>query len=155
MTGDVTLREVIPADLPIFYEQQLDPVAVRMAAVPSREKPAFDAHWEKILANNRNQIRTILYEGQVAGNVLCFQLNGETDVGYWLGRSYWGKGIATQALKGFLELIDERPLFAHVAQHNLGSRRVLEKCSFVVIGENSLSFGPGDENIPGWIFRLD
>jgi RimJ/RimL family protein N-acetyltransferase len=51
-------------------------------------------------------------------------------VGYWLGRSYWGRGIATRALALFLPLVPARPLYAHVASHNTGSMRVLVKCGF-------------------------
>jgi len=50
MTNDVRLRAVQPSDLPIFFEQQLDPEATRMAAFPARSHDAFMAHWTKILA---------------------------------------------------------------------------------------------------------
>lgn len=45
------------------------------------------------------------------------------------GKEHWGS-VATRALAAFLRLVTERPLHAHVAQHNVGSRRVLEKCGF-------------------------
>ena len=41
----VGLRDVREADLPIFYEHQRDPDAVRMADFPSREWDPFLAHW--------------------------------------------------------------------------------------------------------------
>jgi RimJ/RimL family protein N-acetyltransferase len=46
---------------------------------------------------------------------------------------YWGRHCH-QALK-FLKQIETRPLYAHVAKHNIGSRRVLEKCGFMISGE--------------------
>jgi RimJ/RimL family protein N-acetyltransferase len=128
----VTLRPVIESDLPIFYEQQLDPAATEMADFPSREREPYMAHWHKILADPINIQRTILYNGQVAGNILCFVMDGQREVGYWLGRDYWGKGIATEALRQLLQEIPERPLCAHIAKHNIASRRVLEKCSFML-----------------------
>ena len=64
-------------------------------------------------------------------------------MGYWLGSDYWGKGIATQALRQFLQIDTVRPLYAHVAKHNLGSRRVLEKCGFVVVGAALIDEGEG------------
>ncbi|RPJ44644.1 MAG: N-acetyltransferase, partial [Chloroflexi bacterium] len=82
-----------------------------------------------------------------------FVLQGEREVGYWLGREFWGRGIATQALTAFLEQVTERPLFAHVAKHNLSSRRVLEKCAFAVVGEGSWT--PGGEAVAEWVLRLD
>jgi len=137
---ELVLRKVIPSDLPIFFEQQRDPLATSMAAFPARNRPAFEAHWAKILADDTGTIRTILFNGQVAGNVLIYVMDGKTEAGYWLGRAYWGKGIASKALRIFLEEILVRPIFAHVAQHNQASIRVLEKCGFKRIGEDRSPF---------------
>jgi hypothetical protein len=41
MTNEITLRDVQDSDLPIFFEQQLDPEATRMAAFPARDPDAF------------------------------------------------------------------------------------------------------------------
>jgi len=135
MTGEVLLRNVIEEDLPIFYIHQIDPVAAQMADFPSREKEAFMAHWAKILADDSLVKMTVLYDGQVSGNVVCFDRDGEREVGYWIGNDYWGKGIATRALKALLDAVETRPLYAHVVKHNIGSQRVLEKCGFVKIRE--------------------
>src|SRR5512139_4140666 len=132
MPTTILLRDVITNDLPIFFEQQFDPVANQMAAFPARDREAFMAHWTKILADESNILKTILFDGQVAGNIVSWEQSGEQDVGYWLGREYWGKGIATRALSLFLEHITTRPLYAHVAKHNIASRRVLEKCGFML-----------------------
>jgi RimJ/RimL family protein N-acetyltransferase len=151
----VVLRDVIEADLPIFYEQQLDPDATAMAAFPSRDRERFMAHWAKILRDEIGIKQTILYDGQVAGNIVSYEMEGETEVGYWIGKSFWGKGIATQALTHFLEVVKIRPLYAHVAQHNIASTRVLQKCGFVIIGEdNGLSNVPGEE-VEEYILKLE
>ena len=134
---EVRLRDVDEGDLPIFYEQQLDPEANYMAAFTRKDpadRAAFDAHWKRVLANETIPIKTILFEGRVAGTVLSFEQFGEREVSYWLGRDYWGKGIATQALKLFLEDLKERPLYARAAKDNLASIWVLEKCGFKVSG---------------------
>ena len=56
------------------------------------------------------------------------------EVGYWLGESYWGRGIATEAVSGLtrfaFEAYDLERLFAVVDVSNPGSRRVLEKAGF-------------------------
>jgi len=135
MTPNVLLRDVIEADLPIFYEHQLDPVATTMAGFPSRNRDTFMAHWAKIMANASGLLKTIVCDGQVAGNIVSFDVSGEREVGYWLGQDYWGKGIATQALTMFLEHEITRPLYAHVVKHNAGSVRVLQKCGFRLVGE--------------------
>jgi RimJ/RimL family protein N-acetyltransferase len=132
VTDEVKLREVRPEDLPILFEHQRDPEANRMAAFPARNRDEFMAHWTRILADPTVLARTILADGRVVGNLGSWVQSGHREVGYWIGRDHWGRGIATQALTAFLEEVSVRPLFAHVAAHNLGSIRVLEKCGFVL-----------------------
>jgi RimJ/RimL family protein N-acetyltransferase len=71
----------------------------------------------------------------VAGNVVSFVRSGEREVGYWVGKEYWGKGVATQTLSVFLDDIETRPLYGHVARHNVASIRVLQKCGFRISGD--------------------
>ena len=155
MTNDVQLRDVIETDIPIFFEQQLDPEATQMAAFPSREKDAFMAHWNKIMADDSVLVKTILLNGSVVGNIVCFEQLGEREVGYWLGKEYWGRGIASQALAEFLESIETRPLYAHVAKHNIASRRVLEKCGFTISGEDKFFSQILGEDVEEYILVLN
>jgi RimJ/RimL family protein N-acetyltransferase len=155
MNNSVELRDAIETDLPIFYEQQLDPEAVRMAAFPTRGKDAFMAHWSKIIIDHSVLTKTILFQGDVAGNIVCFEQLGEHEVGYWLGKEYWGKGIASTALAQFLEFIETRPLYAHVAKHNIASKRVLEKCGFNVAAEDTFFSKIFGEDIEEYILVLD
>ncbi|PWB69892.1 MAG: GNAT family N-acetyltransferase [Anaerolineales bacterium] len=132
----IRLRPVIISDLPILFEQQADPESSAMAAFPSRTKEEFDTHWAKIMADETVILRVIEVDGQVAGHLVSWEMREGREVGYWLGREFWGKGIATESLNQFLGVVKTRPLFAHVAKHNTASRRVLEKCGFTVIGED-------------------
>jgi RimJ/RimL family protein N-acetyltransferase len=126
----VTLREVTREDLPIFFEHQLDAEATRMAAFPSRDRDAFMAHWARIMTNETGILNTILADDIVAGNIVYWEAAGEANIGYWIGKTHWGKGIASAALAQFLTKITARPVYAHVAKHNLASIRVLQKCGF-------------------------
>lgn len=138
LPATVQLRDVTEADLPIFFEQQLDPTANYMAAFTAKEptnREAFMAHWAKILSDKGILIKAILYEGQVAGYVSTHGWFGELEVTYWLGKAYWGRGLASQALAAFLRLQPVRPLVAHAAKDNVASIRVLQKCGFVLTGE--------------------
>ncbi len=145
MSDEVRLRDVEPSDLPIFYEQQLDGDATRMAAFPARDRAAFDAHWAtNILGNPAAVIQTVLFDGQVAGNIGSWRQDGVRLVGYWIGKEHWGKGVATRALAAFLHLVTERPLHAHVAEHNAGSILVLEKCGFRVEREDRVEHAGKD-----------
>ncbi len=139
------LRDVDESDLPILFVHQRDPEANRMAAFPPRDREAFLAHWGKILRDETVIKKTIVVDGQVAGNVVSFESSGQRLVGYWIGKEFWDKGIATRALVAFLGYEKARPLHARVAKHNIGSIRVLEKCGFIVCGEDKFSSSTGDE----------
>ena len=131
------LRNVTDEDLPIFFEHQRDPEALRMAAFQSREHDAFMTHWRTRVLRPENVNRTIVVGGVVVGNISSWEQDARRLVGYWIGREHWGKGIATRALSEFLVLVPARPLHAWVALHNLASIRVLEKCGFhTMINEN-------------------
>ncbi len=135
--ASAVLREVAESDLDAFFEHQLEPEANEMAIFPARDRETFDAHWRKILADDSLTKRTIVHEGQVAGNVLSWEQDGQRLVGYWIGREFWGKGVATEALAELTEELKVRPLHAWVATSNVGSIRVLEKCGFVQVGSRT------------------
>ena len=67
----------------------------------------------------------IVFDDDVAGTIGSWGDPGEREVTYWIGRSYWGKGIATAALDAFLAVERSRPLHARFASDNVASRRVL------------------------------
>jgi RimJ/RimL family protein N-acetyltransferase len=125
------LRDVLESDLPVFFEHQSDPEATAMADFPPRDREAFDAHWERVLADPALIKKTIVFEGRVAGNAVSWEQDGRRLVGYWVGKEFWGKGLATQALTELIDELGTRPLYAYVAKTNIGSIRVLEKCGFV------------------------
>ena len=133
--GGVSLRDATEGDLPAFFEHQLDPEAARMAAFPPRDREAFTAHWARTLDDESIVRNTVLVDGRVAGSVVSFEQEGEREVGYWLGREFWGRGVATAALTLFLGVERTRPLHARVAKGNAASVRVLEKCGFRMSGE--------------------
>ena len=130
VTPAVHLRSVEDRDLDVFFEHQADPQAVEMAAFPARDKDQFAAHWAKVRADDTLVVRTIVADGKVAGNIGSWPEHGQQLLGYWVGREWWGRGVATQALALLTHEVSVRPLYAHVVAHNVGSIRVLEKCGF-------------------------
>ena len=127
------LREVVESDLPILYEYECDSEAAAMAGFPSRERDAFMAHWAKTLANDSALTMAIVADDQVAGNIGCWEADGRRFVGYWIGREFWGRGLATQAVAELAGIVEARPLYAHVLKSNVASIRVLEKNGFVEV----------------------
>lgn len=158
MSNELLLRNVIDNDLPIFFEYNLDQAANYMAAFTAKDptnQEAFMAHWHRILADKTNIIQTIIFNGQIAGSVSSYEDEGKPEVTYWLGRDYWGMGIATWALKEFLVQKNQiRPIYARVAKDNLGSRRVLEKCGFKIIGESKGFANARNEEIEELILMI-
>jgi RimJ/RimL family protein N-acetyltransferase len=150
MSIRVRLRDVRRDDLPTLFDHQMDPEANRMASFAARDRDAFMTHWEKILADETLVAKTVVHGDSIAGNVVSWTHDGERDVGYWIGREHWGKGVATAALGALLAELQERPLFAHVAEHNVGSIRVLEKCGFSNVGSVVLP----DEGVTELLYRL-
>ena len=78
--------------------------------------------------------KTILFDAQVVGNIGSWTSEGKREIGYWIDRAFWGRGIGTEALSAFLRLEKTRPLYAGVAKHNAASIRVLQKCGFTLLG---------------------
>ncbi|MDP2139119.1 MAG: GNAT family N-acetyltransferase [Candidatus Didemnitutus sp.] len=156
MNQHVSLRPVTMDDLPVFFVHQLDPEATKLAAFPSRDRDAFFTHWTtNILGNPAAVNRTILAGDQVAGNIGAWTDAASNDrlIGYWIGREFWGRGIASAAMSQFLRIESTRPLSARVARHNLGSIRVLEKAGFARVGEDALSL-PSGARVEEFIYFL-
>jgi RimJ/RimL family protein N-acetyltransferase len=134
----ITLRSVIDSDLAILFEQRRDPDANSMAAFGAADpddRAAFDAHWRRIRPDPEIVVRTIDADGEVAGSIVRWRDKAldAPEVSYWIGREFWGRGIATEALRQFLTLLPDSRLYGRVASTNVGSVRVLEKCGFEVV----------------------
>jgi RimJ/RimL family protein N-acetyltransferase len=128
----IRLRNVERDDLPRMFEMQLDPESNRLAVTIPRTAEAFEAHWANVLRDPSLTAKAILLGEVLVGTVSCFQLDGQANVGYWISREHWGKGVASRALELLLLEVPTRPLYAHVATSNAASLRVLQKCGFVV-----------------------
>jgi RimJ/RimL family protein N-acetyltransferase len=147
----ITLRDLHEDDLPIFFAHQADPIAASMAVFASRDWEAFSQHWKtKVLGAPGVRNKTVLRGAEVAGYVACFEQEGKRLVAYWIGREFWGRGVATAALAAFLKLEPARPLFAFVATSNVGSVRVLSKCGFAVVSRE-----PAPDGVEEFLMQFD
>ena len=152
------MREVLDEDLPLLFEQWADPVAVHMAAFTApdhMDRDAFERRWSRLRADETVLNRVILVDDEVAGTIGAWGEPGEREVTYWIGRSYWGKGIATSALNAFLRVDPTRPLHARIASDNVASRRVLEKCGFRVVATDRNVAEARSAEIEELVLRLD
>jgi RimJ/RimL family protein N-acetyltransferase len=152
------LRELRDEDLAVLFEQWADPVAARMAAFTApdhMDRDAFERRWSRLRADETVIARAIVVDGEVAGTIGSWGDSDEREVTYWIGRSYWGKGIASAALNTFLTVDHSRPLHARVAYDNVASRRVLEKCGFRVVATERSFAEARSAEIEEFVLRLE
>jgi RimJ/RimL family protein N-acetyltransferase len=152
------LRKLRDEDLAVLFEQWADPVAAQMAAFTGRDhmdRDAFERRWSRLRADETVIARVIIVDGEVAGTTGSWGDPDEREVTYWIGRSYWGRGIATDALKAFLTVEPSRLLHARVACDNVASYRVLEKGGFRVIANERTFAEARAGEIEEFVLRLE
>jgi RimJ/RimL family protein N-acetyltransferase len=108
-------------------------------------------------------VMAITADAELAGSI---SLTRQTDIfrltaelGYWVGRPFWGKGVATDAIKQMCALAFNTlgliRVHATVADFNIGSQKALLKCGFVHEGTMRSGFIKngivGDELIFGLV----
>ncbi len=120
-----------------------DPDVTAMTA--SIPYPYARSDAEAFLSNARNEEgrivgRAILLDGELVGGVgLGPRPGGAEELGYWVGKAYWGQGIATRAVGLFLDVLREQgvsaPLHAKTVRTNEASQKVLLANGFTFAGE--------------------
>ena len=157
-SGDVALRCLADSDGDRIFEMMKEAEAVEMAAFTvddPHDRVAFDAWIARLASNPEFFFRVVTLDGRFVGTVGSFVVEGDTEVTYWIERSAWGRGVATNALQLLLAEVTVRPIHARVAYDNAGSLRVLEKVGFRRVGmERSFAAGRG-EDIQEVILRKD
>ena len=142
-TKRLILRRWEESDAEALYEYARDPDVGPIAGWPPH----------KSVEESRNIIRTVftgsedyavcLKEDNKAIGAISLKLNGHTDMtdrddecelGYWLGKPFWGQGLIPEAAKEILrhafEDLNMRTVWCGYYEGNEKSRRVQEKCGF-------------------------
>jgi RimJ/RimL family protein N-acetyltransferase len=143
-------------DLPALFAIEDDPGARHMAAFLelSGDLDKYLAKHRRLLADDTITSKVIMVDGELAGSVAAFPMEGELEVTYWIARDFWGKGVATLALSALLRDLPVRPIYARAAADNTGSIRVLERNGFARQGiEHSYAEARGTE-IDEVVFQL-
>lgn len=84
--------------------------------------------------------RAIDWQGKLVGSIgLGLRPGGLEEIGYWIGKPYWGRGIASAALAAFLKVLADKnvagPIHAQTVASNEASQRILVKNGFVYVGD--------------------
>jgi ribosomal-protein-alanine N-acetyltransferase len=155
---DLKLRQTTVADLEILFQFQTDKEAGYLAAFMPKDptnKPAYLSKYTKLLGDPTVNNHTIIVNDIIVGHVAKFIMQGDTEITYWIDKTFWGQGIATKALQKFLSIERSRPIFGRLAFDNFGSQKVLEKCGFIKIGSDSGFANARQAEIEEFIYKLN
>ena len=142
-TNNIMLRHPRVSDLEACYHQMNDKlIAEGMVAHPYPCSRVYvkDQLVRHIALNRKkrkeDEVFVIAYQGKLAGEIELSHIKPKlhAKVGYWIGKEFRGKGIATAALKLITQYAFQhyglRRVDAYVRTYNKGSIRVLEKAGF-------------------------
>jgi len=153
LAKDVRLRPFVPADEAALVALADDAEVARWTAeVPHPYRPedarAFIAGTARALEQGSEYAFAVerLRDGVLLGAVTAHPGgDGVAEIGYWIGRPYWGLGYATQAVRRLARFafadLKLAGLRASLMLDNAASERVLAKAGFVLVGQSPGSRG--------------
>ncbi|HEX8842785.1 MAG TPA: GNAT family N-acetyltransferase [Sphingomicrobium sp.] len=163
-TPRLLLRPGFPEDAPALAMGIADRAIARNLAVVPWPYTLRDA--EAYLASPRDPVLPSLLifertgaEPQLVGSCgLGRRPSGAVEMGYWIARGHWGRGIATEACKALIDIARTLGLAQLEGSHfldNPASGRVLEKLGFEPVGivAPRMSCARGEE-VPARLMRL-
>lgn len=157
MANNIALVKTEKDDLNAFFQFQLDEEANYLAAFTSKDsnnKTAYIEKYTKFLTDPTINMQTIKIDDEIVGSIAKFVRGGDAEITYWMDKKFWGKGIATTALKKFLAIENTRPIFGRVAFDNFASQKVLEKAGFMKVGTDKGFANARQTEIEEFIYKL-
>jgi len=138
---DFLLRPWDPNDAEALVKHANNPgIAANLRdGFPYPYTPGDARRWLEMVGNNKEDvILAIEVRGEAAGGIGLHGMKDvyryNSEIGYWLSETHWGKGIITQAVGAMVKYAFEETswlrLFAAIFENNPASMRVLEKNGF-------------------------
>lgn len=150
-TDRIMLRRWQENDADALFKYASDPDVGPRAGWPSHKsvdesreiiKTVFntDTMWAVVLKDTGEAIGCAGYLPATNSNLNI--PSDECEVGYWIGKPYWGKGICTEALKLVIDYCFNekgfKALWGDYFPENPASGRVMEKCGFKDTGRETV-----------------
>lgn len=114
-------------------------VAKMLARVPHPYREADAMHWISGLNRDNGAHYVLVHANGVVGVVGVEQLKAGADIGYWLAKPFWGRGLITEAARAVIIAARACGSKAEITcshfADNPASARVIEKLGFVTTGE--------------------
>ncbi|MCB1503406.1 MAG: GNAT family N-acetyltransferase [Hyphomicrobiaceae bacterium] len=149
LTKRLLLRPPKPADAADVYRNIADWDVVRMIARPPWPYPRSLAD-EFVRTSSASVIE---YKGEVIGAVGIAARSHGHNLGFWLGKRYWGQGFMTEAaaalITAFFADVGDVALNSSYLADNPASWRVQQKLGFVQTGPCVLQIASRDAELPG------
>lgn len=155
--NSIEIKKTNNADLETLFDFQLDDESNYLAAFTSKDpsdKHAYLERYSKLLSVNTVNMKTIYLNRKIVGSIAKFEMEGDAEITYWIGKEFWGMGIATNVLNQFLKIEKMRPIYGRVAFDNFGSKKVLERCGFKKIGTDKNFANARGAEIVEYIYEL-
>lgn len=145
VSDQIQLSEIRAEDESSCIEYLQEPAIYAVTLrIPSPYSPASFQGWLKILGEHaRENQRHVVWairnpEGRMIGacglDDYRAGVSHKAELGYWLARPYWGRGIMTAVVERVCEVafteLGLAKVVAHTFAENGASARVLEKCRF-------------------------
>ena len=141
----ITLEKRTADTVKTYFEKANRPEIKQV--LPQKAKTveeALEDYEQTLLPNAKSYGRTVYVDGNYVGDVWCYCIDPDDEPNSMLSfcifePEYWSKGIATAAVKMFIQKIcacyHVKTIGAFTFAHNLASIRVLEKNGFVLMEE--------------------
>ena len=153
-TARLLLRPSWPEDAEALYEAVADEVIVRnLARVPwPYSLDDAKAFASRPIQHSKNNAEFLVFRRthgspQLIGSCGFIGLeNGEIELGYWIARSHWGLGFATEATRSVLEIAKtcgHKRIYAEPFVDNPASKHVLQKLGFRKNGRSVERYSTG------------
>ena len=139
-TERLSLSHWQESDAPSEFELAKDPYIGRMCGGWTAPETVEDAEGSiRDVLMKEECYKICLKDGTLVG---CCEIitpaphgkGNDPEIGYWIGRPYWGNGYAGEACKALLdrafEALDADRVWISCYDGNAQSRRVIEKCGF-------------------------
>lgn len=167
-TERLVLRQLALNDVAAFSKLADDYNISKMTGSLPHPFPLYSAEF-KIMYLRQQKRRGLAYPyaitvngGELIGVMDLFRSAPDTalEIGYWIGKPYWGQGLSTEAAKAIIQEAKDRlgvqALMAGVFADNPASLRVLEKLGFKTTGSEEMYFSIARmEKARSVILRLD
>jgi ribosomal-protein-alanine N-acetyltransferase len=141
-TRRLELRDLMHDDAPAFARLAGDWDVARMTArIPYPYSEVLAREWMDTLGTDEF-VRTVIWQGALIGAVGYVEIeNGAAEIGYWIGKPWWGQGFATEAATALVRYCFTTGGFKRLTcchfTDNDASKRVIQKLGFRSSAEGS------------------